>query len=714
MTSAERWVPDEARLKPGNWSGRVGLMLVLLFSVFRLPPWLPLFVTDSPGVDPSWQMLLNEAVPNDWGFGRNLFFTYGPFGFVHARMYHPETWAILMTVWTGISITMADLVWRVSGHYRLSSFWRPLVGIVVLELMSRDAMAMCFSLHSLVFFDAVQVSNGEPLTHEWKAASDSRQPFARWLRASLPVLLLATLPWSKFSYFVTVLFLGCVLAVAAMLQRKWPWRTILLFSACPFAWTMTGGSLVECRDFIVAGFQLAGGYDVAMGLAPSTSAGVIVIVSAAAVVVLLPVWLSSRMNTGDWRIRVLTILFFQGLFFITWKSCFVRYHPERIPVFTGTVLPILVYGLSGSGRRLEASQLKPQWLSRLSAVLNRRIVSPGLIAALSIVFAAGVVERAQPLTASGVFELVAAPLRDQLLAVKESVLKPDWRQGIHETQLAKIRSTYPIPDIEGTVDVFPSRLIVAFAHGLNLRPRPMLQSYAAFSPALIERDALHFNSPRAPNDVLISVGEIDGRLPMLEDSHAWLQLMSNYELTDSSRELLRLSRVRQPRLTLQTEPALRTTLKFGETLQLPESLSGPVWCRMRIRPSWLGRLVSVLYRLPELRLRVQTTGRRSSIDSYRLIPGAAEAGFLVSPIVRSRADLIRLWQSDDELMPRNVHARVTEITCSTAGGQESDEWPGLLFDSEFTFELFEIRRLDGLSPGAERAGTIASRMQTSY
>ena len=136
----------------------------MAFAVFRMPPWLPLFVHESNGVDPSWQMLLNEAGLNGWIFGRDLFFTYGPFGFIHARMYHPETWAVLATVWVGISVIMADLVWRVSGHGRLSSVGRALFGIVILEFMSRDAMAVCFGLHALVFYEAVGCSCKDAMT----------------------------------------------------------------------------------------------------------------------------------------------------------------------------------------------------------------------------------------------------------------------------------------------------------------------------------------------------------------------------------------------------------------------------------------------------------------------------------------------------------------------------------------------------------------------
>lgn len=727
----------EQRLSAGNkvaadgpvWWGLLGLVA---FAVFRMPPWLPLFMPESNGVDPAWQMLLNETVSHDWMFGRDLFFTYGPFGFIHARMYHPETWTVVIAAWVGIAAMTADLVWRVTGHGRLKAMWRMLCGIAMLELMSRDAMAVCFSLYAFVFLEAAQLQRPDAKTPsivktQRSFASSRRcvklivELFQR-LRLALPILLLAVLPWAKFSYFVTTAFLGCSLVAVALLQRRLPWRAALLFTACPLAWVMTGGTLDECGEFIGSGFQLAGGYSAAMGRGPDSVVGAIVLISAAVVVGLLPVWLMSRLPHSDWRRSVVVMLFFHGLLFIVWKSCFVRFHAERIPVFLGTVIPLLAYGAILRRRRNsaeESSEARPElenatdcfsaelmatrvrskpWQSLWHTLLQvfdcvgRRGVWPTLLAAVLLVVSAGHAELGRLNSLGGIVEGEVGPLRDQLSAIARSVTEPAWKKATHEDQLDKIRIANPIPEIDGTVDVFPSKLFVAFAHGLNLQPRPVLQSYAAFTPALIERDARHFRGPNAPDHVLISVGAIDGRLPTMEDSTTWLELLSRYELTDSSSAFLRLSRRPQPTLSLNDEPVFRQTVKWNEAVELPDDLSGPVWCQIHVKPSLPGRLASILYRLPEIYLKTQVGHDRNGDRTFRLLPGSAEAGFLISPRVETRDDLCRLWNRDTGASLQDIRSgnRVSSFSCAVDVQGGSD----FLFAEEFTVELFGLSGVD--------------------
>tara|TARA_R110002072_G_C7978936_1_gene536022 strand:+ start:57636 stop:59768 length:2133 start_codon:yes stop_codon:yes gene_type:complete len=709
----------------------------MAFAIFRMPPWLPLFAHESDGVDPSWQMLLNEAVSSDWVFGRDLFFTYGPFGFIHARMYHPETWAVLVAAWLGISVITADLVWRVSNHGRLSSIGRVLFGLVMLEFMSRDAMAVCFGLHALVFLEAGEVSRKgvkqqnttESLHTSASSSLCADSIVGAWgvVRKAIPILLLAALPWAKFSYFVTVAFLSCSLVAIGILQKRIPWQGGLLFAACPLAWLMSGATLVECREFVGTGFQLASGYIAAMGLGPESAAGLVVLVSSGVVVLTLPVWLASRLKSGDWRLSILTMLVFHGLLFIAWKSCFVRYHVERIPVFLGTVFPLLVYGwlISRQSERLARAtdsagsvetggswkHSQSQWHTVLTTILavERRCGLPALLTTIVILVSAGTIERVQPCTFAGVIDHATAPLRDQVLAVAESVRNSGWRRSTHEAQMQKIREANPVPDIDGSVDVFPSKLIVGFAHKLDMRPRPILQSYAAFTPELIERDAQHFRSASAPDHVLISVAEIDHRLPTMEDSRTWFELLSSYDLTDSSGDLLKLSRRKQSCLVHGAEPAWQRTASFGEQVNLPAELTELVWCRIHIEPSLAGHAASIAYRLPELRLRVQYDS--GTEQEFRLLPEAARAGFLVSPVVKARGDLVRLWKWRDGSVSENVgnNDHVASIACFVAG----EDWSRSFFRMTVKFEFFECFRRIELVPESAGSRNLACGLDFS-
>ena len=697
-----------------------GLFLLVAFTVFRLPPWLPLFAIESKGVDPSWQMLLNEAAGNDWVFGRDLFFTYGPFGFIHARMYHPETWEILVAAWLGVSVIMADLVWRVTGRGRLSFIGRTLCGIAMLEFMSRDTMAVCFSIHALVFLDVVVPQRNDAKT---QSIAESLHPFApsrlyadsivgtlRVFRQAVPILLLAALPWAKFSYFVTVAFVACTLVAIGILQKRIPWRAVLLFAACPLAWLMSGATLAECGQFIGTGFQLAGGYSAAMGLGPESAAGMVVLVSAGLVVLLLPIWLASRLRLNDWRLSILTMLFFHGLLFIAWKSCFVRYHAERLPIFLGTVIPLLVSGWiifaqrerpmcatgSASASTVEPVNSRKHWQSQWHTFLMRlravevRWSFPALLATVVGLVSAGAIDRVRLSTIGEVVHHSLAPLRDQVLAVAESVNDPDWRRSTHEAQLQKIREAYPIPNLDGSVDVFPSKLIVGFAHGLAMRPRPILQSYAAFTPELIERDVQHFRSADAPDHLLISVDEIDNRLPTMEDSRAWFELLSSYDLTNSSGDFLKLSHLGRPRLSIPPEPSDRVDGKFGQPIAVP---SGLAWCRIKVEATAIGRLASILYRLPALRLRTVMAGSTASEHDFRLLPGSADAGFLLSPLVENRDDLIHLWQSVDD--SRRSSVGVDDRMCVRSCVVTLEPGCELLFKPELTIEFFDVARTVG-------------------
>ena len=704
-------------LVPQNATAVMPWLLIITFSVFRVPPWLPLFTVESNGVDPSWQMLLNQAIRNGWVFGRDLFFTYGPFGFIHARMFHPETWSVLIAAWAGIAVIMADLVWRVTGHGRLTTTSRTLWSIALIELISRDAMAMCFNLHALIYLEAVHSLKKQAGLNSTESCSSPQgfqqrkyaniqstakalRTFASvrlhaasvhsrsYFRQALPILLLATLPWAKFSYFVTAALLGIALFSADYLQRRFPWRATLLLVACPLAWTLTGGTLDECLEFISMGFQLTIGYSAAMGLGPDTSAGGMVVISTGFVVLLLPVWLSLRLHHDDRRQRVLTSLFFWGLLFIVWKSFFVRWcQADRIPAFLGTVLPLIIYGFVARFADRRPSRTIPHVIHEVS----RWFTGPALLAVMLVVISAASVEAIRPLTVVGLLGEIFTPAQDQLRAVVESVKDPEWRNRIHETQLAEIRKSNPIPQVDGTLDVFPSRLAIAFAHHLKLKPRPLPQSYTAYTPELIERNAEHFRGPQAPDHVLMSIGEIDGRLPTMEDSQAWFELLSNYELADAHYELLQLRRRGRPFLTLSQEPILRKTCRWGETVSLPESLTGPVWCRIQITPALPGRVASILYRLPEIRLHVRVYQDEPSLSSFRLIPESAESGFLISPLAETRDDLIALWRATES--SESGHStdgrRVASIACEFAG----NEWNQLMFESNISVEFFGISTL---------------------
>jgi hypothetical protein len=66
-------------------------------TVLVLPPWIP--AMPDIGIDPSWAAVLNHAFTHHWQFGKDLVFTFGPFGFLYAKTFDPATYGWMLSAW---------------------------------------------------------------------------------------------------------------------------------------------------------------------------------------------------------------------------------------------------------------------------------------------------------------------------------------------------------------------------------------------------------------------------------------------------------------------------------------------------------------------------------------------------------------------------------------------------------------------------------------
>ena len=81
----------------------------LLYSFVSLPPWIPAYLTSEEFRDPSWRYVLHQSFVDCLRFGTDVIFTYGPFGFLTTRMYHPQTYSLMLAIWV---ILATVFFWR--------------------------------------------------------------------------------------------------------------------------------------------------------------------------------------------------------------------------------------------------------------------------------------------------------------------------------------------------------------------------------------------------------------------------------------------------------------------------------------------------------------------------------------------------------------------------------------------------------------------------
>jgi hypothetical protein len=104
----------------------------------------------------------------------------------------------------------------------------------------------------------------------------------------------------------------------------------------------------------------------------------------------------------------------------------------------------------------------------------------------------------------------------------------------YEDHAAGLRTALPNLEISGSVDVYPLSQTVALAPSLTCRPRPIFQSYSAYTPKLAEMNAAYLRSNRAADHILFDVWTIDGRFAAQDDSLSWPELLTRPTMSRQS------------------------------------------------------------------------------------------------------------------------------------------------------------------------------------
>jgi hypothetical protein len=136
----------------------------------------------------------------------------------------------------------------------------------------------------------------------------------------------------------------------------------------------------------------------------------------------------------------------------------------------------------------------------------------------------------------------------------------------------------PLPALDGSVDVYPTEQAMVLAHGLQYRPRPVFQSYMAYTPALEAANAAALRGPAAPDWVLFHLRPIDGRLPALDDAASWPELLARYRWAGVAGDMAVLQRRADPR-PWHVEAAVPFHAVAGEWIALPAPAGDLIWLR---------------------------------------------------------------------------------------------------------------------------------------
>jgi hypothetical protein len=625
MTSAE------ARALTNTLARWLAAITSLLFAFSRFLP------SGRPGsygfIETAWIQMLHFAFVERLQFGRDIVFTFGPWGFLYGE-YHPATYLLSVFAWAVLGAVFWWAAWRVITHFCKNPFvcWLWITAVIALASISptlnMDVRLTAWPLLLLLLHFCVEE---RPLT---------------WTQAML-VLSLALVSLIKNSIFtvaiVTVLVVG---ADNIFRQRRFPW-TVVLFAAGIFVfWVLAGQQLTGFGLFLRGASEIINGYTEAMmmGWSGTEKADILRFWGAAIAVCALVGYVVFKQHRLFGLFPLLGVAF---ILFAAFKHGYVRHDIHEV---TATNL-LLLAALLWLPAAWSIAWQRSKWL--IPAVVLPLVLATSL-ASLSL----------KRYASSGLFLVPGEQFTARnLFAPANFFLEflEDRRHSFrrYNTYVTDLRAkAFPDLDIHGAADVYPISQTLTLPQSLTCRPRPVFQSYSAYTPELAEMNAAHLRSDRAADHIFFGIGTIDDRFAPQDDSLSWPELLTRYEITGMSGQYVLMKRSATPR-HYQLRPVGETVATFDEAVAVPSTAGGPIWVRIDIRRSLWGNMIAMLYRPSPVWLTVVARG-----GEYRgrLVPGEARAGFLLSPLVDNGQSFFALastnWQQ--ELQDREVtSARVT-------------------------------------------------------
>jgi len=578
-----------------------GICLFLL----SFPPLQPM--TFNEKLDPSFFFSLSHAVAAGDQFGRDLVFTFGPWGFLFVPFYHPDTYPCVLGCYLVLCMVLFAGLWYGAGRLvvrpGLRLLW--LAGIVFLMASFSDWFFYPFPvLFILLYFFT------------------DRRPQGLLLAALVPTLALISLV--KFSFLVLNLLTMSLIAVDEVLRRKRPpWLLICYVCSVAAFWLMAGQQPGNLAYYVCNSLEIVRHYSEAVSL-PGDVTYELVSCGLAALFVVSTACMAWRRLS---YFAVTPVLALSLAVFVVFKASFVRHDIHGMTMCSVLPASILVFfpGLWATSRNkgwhtmlvvMLAASFGLAWQSHKE---YRNTDLPGRL-----------LEKAEQLHVN----LKALVSRRR----GESALQRRYAEAKR-----RICKELPLPGVTGSADCYPYALGVVLAHDLPYNPRPVRQSFLAYSPRLAGLNAAHLRRADAADTILFEVAALDGKYPSQEDSLSWLEILRRYNPRLLTDRFLVLKRARERRC-LRLLPLDSLTMHVdGDVVTLPVS-DTPLWACIEIPVSWRYRLRSLLYKPPRMFLAAATDDGNSA--RFRLVPSMARTGFLLSPLIEDCLEFDALYSSN--------------------------------------------------------------------
>lgn len=555
-----------------------------------------------PGVVDGEQFAMNYGLAQGLSFGKDIIYTYGPYAFLYSMQYHPST----------------DFAMIFVSLYLALSYWAFFV-LLMKNIQWRWVLAFCAFLAGLMYFrDALFYSL--PLLVgllTFKILLPEREKLIKSKLAPAYVIFLfapfGLLPLVKGNMLIlcgTVVALCVALFIA---NRKRLLATICLFTpivSMLFFWIASGQSVINLPSYFINMTPLISGYTEAMAV--NGPANEIILYLIASAFLLLVISLQTQITRIS---KIFLFCLYSVFLFLSFKAGFVR-HDIHAAVSAHSILI--------------ASLLLP-------FILKTRMIL--LVIFFTLLSWYSIDSNYIKTTPESFVNNIKSTYSSAWNGIGHRIENKNWFKLEFNATVKSLQKTSTFPVFRGTTDIYSYGQPYLIASGNSWSPRPVFQSYAAYTAELAEINRKHLLGTQAPDNIIFRMEPIDGRIPSIEDGTSWPILIASYQPTQMANDYLFL---RKKDVSEIIEPLKLTSEihTFGESVNLPHS-NQLTFAQVEIKPSILGQIASMLYKTSQLQITLELN---NGIEKkYRIISGMAKSGFMISPLIESTTEFEVLY-----------------------------------------------------------------------
>jgi hypothetical protein len=626
--------------------------LVVLLALLRTLPWN--VRTIPVPEDDSWDLALNYFASHHAVCGIDYIFTFGPLGFIYNATYFPDTFNVKLMM-QGLLCALTMVVLILQGKRLLG---KPLWTVVwIFGILAWYGF----------FADVIFLSVSILLINQYFLLDDRQKPPS--IESFLLVFLLALTAIVKFTFTVAAVWvIAFVAADELLIKRSKPILSAAFALLVPTLWLLSGQPLSAFTSYIATSLQVTSGHSEAMSFVESANWVMPVTLAAGAAFLILLSF--GRLCYGRLERAFIPALLAQsGIFFLIFKAAYVRHTVDHEPIASS------VYGFAALSMIPLILALERNKIAKYAGIGAITLMT--LFAfPLSLPVDLPLLARYPALLLSNVLGIAQKSMPCLSYLAGSSDLRTRF-----ENRMEEIRKDNQLPELKGSVDIYPVMSKVPIAYKFEYKPRPVFQSYLAYRQPLAELNKEHLKTEGAANTIIIqTLHDCYGYYPLLYDGPSWIELLSRYEPRSCHPAGLVLTKSTAPR-AVRLKKLRASTAKLGERIELEEFKGKAVFAKIDVRLGAAGALQKLFFRIypPEIEVKLSDGKKKNFIAPSEIM----KAGFLLTPFAESPEELQQLFSGEIARLPQVQSFTLTE---------RKNDFPWAAFSPDMSVELFDIRQ----------------------